>query len=295
VTVRSMTGFGRAHAAAGRWSVDVAIRTVNHRFLDLTVRLREEHAELEPPVRKLVSEKVSRGKTEVAIRTRRLQESVHEVEINESLLVALLERFTDLSGRYPIGGRLEVRDLLTVPEVVRVGTMTESFEPEESAQVLDVVGSALDALLEMRAAEGRLLAADVAERLAFLKDKLSRIAASRREIVERLRVTLQERLAAVFPEVAFDPGRLEQEAAMLADRSDIAEEITRLDSHLAQFSELLVKAREPIGKKLDFLVQEIQREIHTIGSKCRDLSVAREVIDMKTETEKIREQVQNIE
>ena len=189
MTVRSMTGFGRAHASAGRWSVDVAIRTVNHRILDLTVRLREEHAELEPPVRKLVAARVSRGKTEVAIRTRRLQESVHEVEINESLLVSLLERFTELSGRYPIGGRLEVRDLLTVPEVVRVGTMTESFEPEESAQVLEVVTSALEALLEMRSVEGRLLAADVSQRVAFLQEKLSRIAASRHEIVERHDVT----------------------------------------------------------------------------------------------------------
>lgn len=295
MSVKSMTGFGRAHGVAGPWTVDISIRTVNHRFLDLNIRLREDLAELEPLIRRAVSERVARGKTDVSVRLKRLQEPSHEIRINEGLLEALLGRFTQLSGRFPIGGRLEVRDLLTVPEVVRVESASESFEPQDAASVAAVTAAAVSGLVAMREAEGRLLAADLLERLAFLRERLARIALSRREILERLHATLKERLALLFTDVPFDAGRLEQEAALLADRSDISEEVTRLDAHLGQFAGLLESAAEPVGKKLDFLTQEIQREINTLGSKCRDLAVAREVIDMKTETEKIREQVQNLE
>ncbi len=295
MSIRSMTGFGRAHGAAGAWTVDVSIRTVNHRFLDLNIRLREDLAELEPLIRRAVSEKVARGKADVAVRMKRHEEPSHEVRINEGLLETLLGRFAELSRKFPVGGRLEVRDLLTVPEVLSVESTQEGFDPQDSAAVAAIAASAVDALVAMREAEGKLLAADLLERLGFLRERLSRIAASRREILDRLHATLKERLALLFTDVPFDSGRLEQEAALLADRSDVSEEVTRLDAHLGQFAGLLEGAREPVGKKLDFLTQEIQREINTLGSKCRDLSVAREVIDMKTETEKIREQVQNLE
>jgi uncharacterized protein (TIGR00255 family) len=147
----------------------------------------------------------------------------------------------------------------------------------------------------MRASEGSLLAADLRERLDFLRQRLSRISAARNDVRKRLHDALKERLGLLFAETPLDSGRLEQEAVILADRSDISEEVTRLASHLEQFENLLGESAEPVGKKLDFLAQEIQREINTIGSKCRDLFIMREVIDMKTETEKIREQVQNLE
>jgi uncharacterized protein (TIGR00255 family) len=290
-----MTGFGRAHGVAGPWTVDISIRSVNHRFLDLNIRLREDLSELEPVIRRAVSEKIVRGKVDVAVRLKRLQEPSHEVRINEGLLEILLTRFTELSGKFPIGGRLEVRDLLAVPEVVHVESTVESFDSEDAAAVAAVAGSAVEGLVRMRETEGGLLAADLLERLAFLRERLSRIAGARREILDRLHATLKERLALLFTDVPFDAGRLEQEAALLADRSDVSEEVTRLDAHLGQFAGLLTSATEPVGKKLDFLTQEIQREINTLGSKCRDLAVARDVIDMKTETEKIREQVQNLE
>lgn len=295
MSIRSMTGFGRAHGVVGEWSVDVAIRTVNHRFLDLNVRLREEHADLEPAVRRAVSRRILRGKADVTVRLRRLQEAEHEISINESLLEGLLSRFAALSAKFPIGGRLEVRDLLTVPQVVHVESAAETMETEAVEQVAAIAAHAAAEVTRMREAEGRLLATDLLERVGFLRERLGRVAEARRDIVERLHASLRERLAGLFADTPLDSGRLEQEAAMLAERSDVAEEITRLDAHLDQFRDLLARSTEPVGKKLDFLTQEIQREINTIGSKCRDLGVTRDVIDMKSETEKIREQVQNLE
>ena len=290
-----MTGFGRGHGVVGDWSVDVSIRTVNHRFLDLNVRLREELADLEPAIRRAVSRRIFRGKADVAVRLRRLQEPAHEITINEGLLEGLLSRFGALSAKFPIGGRLEVRDLLTVPQVVHVESPAESLETDDVEKIAAIAGHAAAEVTQMREAEGALLAADLQERLAFLRERLSRIAAARQDIVERLHASLRDRLAVLFGETPLDSGRLEQEAVLLAERSDVTEEVTRLEAHLGQFRELLDRAADPVGKKLDFLTQEIQREINTIGAKCRDLSITREVIDFKSETEKVREQVQNLE
>lgn len=290
-----MTGFGRAQGQAGAWNVDIAIRTVNHRFLDLGLRLREDHAELEPAIRRVVSASIHRGKVEVAVRLRRTVEPEHEIKINEALLEKLLSRFSGLAERFSIGGRLEVRDVLTVPEVVRVETGGESLTPEECDEVASTAKRAVAELVRMREAEGALLAADLLERLEFMRQHLGRISSARGDVVLRLHSQLKERLAILFADVPLDSGRLEQEAVILADRSDVTEEVTRLSAHLEQFQGLLKRGGEPVGKKMDFLTQEIQREINTIGSKSRDLSITREIVDMKTETEKIREQVQNLE
>jgi uncharacterized protein (TIGR00255 family) len=147
----------------------------------------------------------------------------------------------------------------------------------------------------MREAEGALVAADLAERILFLEKRLQQLSERRGEIVRRALDTLRERLRVLLSEPGLDPGRLEQEAALAADRSDVAEELQRLEGHLQQFDSLLASAREPVGKKLDFLAQEILRELNTLGSKGRDLQIIREVLEMKSEIEKIREQVQNLE
>jgi uncharacterized protein (TIGR00255 family) len=293
--IRSMTGFGRAHGIAGEWSVDVVLRSVNHRFLDLSVRLRDDHGDLEAAIRKVVGARMQRGKVDVSVRLRRVHEPPREIRIQETLLTSLLERFAELSRRFPVGGRLEVRDLLTVPDLVQVESHAEEIDAPAIEGIAAVAVQAADALAQMREAEARLLVADLAERLGFLREKLARIASLREEIVRRLHDTLKQRLALLFDNVPFDAARLEQEAALLADRSDVSEEVTRIEAHLAQFSDLLARDEGPVGKKLDFLTQEIQREINTLGAKCRDLSITHDVIDMKTETEKVREQVQNLE
>lgn len=296
MTIRSMTGFGRASGPAGpHRTAEVAARSVNARFLDLTIKTRETEAALEPVVRRAFARRLHRGKVEVSLRLKRTAPADAEIAVDEALLEALLSKIADLSRRYPIEGRLSVRDLMTIPQAVVVEAASEVFTDAELAAVEALADAAAAALVEMRSAEGAAIAADLTGRLAVLRQKTGVLAGRREEIARRLAETLRERVRALFPDVAVDPARLEQEAALAADRSDVAEELQRLSGHLEQFEGILRSVDGSVGKKLDFLTQEILRELNTLGSKSRDLASTREVLDMKAETEKIREQVQNVE
>lgn len=291
-----MTGFGRAKGGLGSdWTAEVVARSVNHRFLDVSVRLRETEVALEPVLRRVFSNHLARGKVEVSVRLRRAAPAPTEITIDEALLEALLARFAALADRYPVTGRLEARDLLTIPQIFSVEVSEDGFSPAEIARLEAIAGEAARALVEMREAEGSSIAADLAERVAFLEKRLGQLASRREEIVRRAFETLRERLRALVTEPGLDAGRLEQEAALAADRSDVSEELQRLGGHLQQFGELLQGSGGPVGKRLEFLAQEILRELNTLGAKGRDLQVIREVLEMKSETEKIREQVQNLE
>jgi len=294
--MKSMTGFGKARGSAGDgWTGEIVVRSVNHRFLDLTFKVRETEAALEPVLRRVLARRLARGKVEVTLRVRRVDAAGQQIAIDEALLEALLSRLAALSEKYPISGRLEARDLLALPQVLSVGTSSDDFSPGEVSAVEALAEEAVGALVAMREAEGRVIAAELLDRIAFLKSKLSGLAARRDEITKKVHETLRERVADLFPGTSFDPARLEQEAALAADRSDVAEELSRLAGHLDQFAELVTSASEPAGKKLDFLSQEVLRELNTLGSKARDLQLIRDVLDMKSEIEKVREQVQNVE
>jgi len=291
-----MTGFGRAKGNVGEdWAAEVVARSVNHRFLDLNIKLREQEIDLEPVLRRVFSRHVARGKVEVSLRLRRATPAPTVISIDEGLLEALLARFAALSERYPVSGKLEARDLLTIPQIFAVESSVDGFTEGDIAALEEIAGEAARALVAMREAEGQLVAADLAERIGFLEKRLAELAGRRGEIVRRNLDNLRERLKSLVSEAGLDPGRLEQEAALAVDRSDVAEELQRLEGHLSQFGSLLTSSREPVGKKLDFLAQEILRELNTLGSKGRDLQMVREVLEMKSEIEKIREQVQNLE
>jgi uncharacterized protein (TIGR00255 family) len=291
-----MTGFGRASGPVGRdRSAEIAARAVNGRFLDLTVKTRESEAGLEAAVRRAFSKRLQRGKVEVSLRLKRAGGTDVAVSVDEALLEALLARLSVLSGRYPIEGKLSVRDLFTIPQVVVVENGATEFDADETAAVEALADQAASALVAMRAAEGAAIAADLAPRLGILRRKAQGLASRREEIARNLAATLRERVKALFADISLDPTRLEQEAALAADRADVAEELQRLQGHLDQFEGILTDGDGSVGKKLDFLTQEILRELNTLGSKSRDLVSTREILDMKAETEKIREQVQNIE
>jgi uncharacterized protein (TIGR00255 family) len=291
-----MTGFGRAKGNVGDdWTVEIVARSVNHRFLDLNFKLRENEVDLEPGLRRVFARHIARGKVEVSVRLRRATPAPTVIGIDEGLLEALLARFALLSEKYPVSGRLEARDLLTIPQIFSVESTVDGFTERDLSSLQEVAEEAVRALVAMREAEGALVAADLAERIGFLEKRLGELALRRDEIVRRNLDTLRERLRSLVSEAGLDPGRLEQEAALAADRSDVAEELQRLEGHLAQFGSLLTSSRAPVGKKLDFLAQEILRELNTLGSKGRDLQTIREVLEMKSEIEKIREQVQNLE
>ena len=296
MTLRSMTGFGRARGPVGRdWAGEIVARSVNGRFLDLTVKTKESEISLEPHVRRVFSGELHRGKVDVAVRLRRTTPATAEVRVDEGLLEALLARLSALAEKYPIDQRLTARDILAVPQVVTVESAEDAFGPEEVAAVEALARDAAGALVAMREAEGSAIVADLQPRIDFLRGKASLLEGRRADIARQLAATIQERVRSLFADVSLDPGRLEQEAALAADRADVAEELQRLRGHLDQFGGLIAKPPEAVGKRLDFLAQEILRELNTLGSKSRDLASTREVLEMKAEIEKIREQVQNIE
>lgn len=293
--IRSMTGFGRAQGPAGAGATaEISARSVNHRSLDLTVKLRDSDAALEPVVRRAFAGRVSRGKVEVSVRLRRDDAAAPRIQVDADLLGAAVAALQDAAAKLGIEGRLSARDLLAIPGAFSFEGETAELGPEEAAAVEAVAGESADALRAMREAEGRKIADDLAGRLNFLEARRAVLATRRDEIVTRLLSNLRDRLKALAADVPLDSGRLEQEAAIAVDKADVAEELQRLGGHLTQFRELL-EASDPVGKKLEFLTQEILRELNTLGSKAKDLQLVRDVLDMKSETEKIREQVQNVE
>jgi uncharacterized protein (TIGR00255 family) len=290
-----MTGFGRASGPVGtRLAGEISARSVNSRFLDLTIKTRESELELEPLLRKVFGRHLTRGKVEVHLRLKRVAASHPVVHVDEGLLEALLAKLAALSAKFPIESRLAARDLFAIPEVVTVEAAAESFSADETRAVEALADEAARALVAMREAEGGAIRSDLAPRIAFLREKAALVEARREEIARQLAATLIERVHALFPDTEIDPARLAQEAALAADRADVSEELQRLRGHLDQFDGLLAKSAAA-GKTLDFLAQEILRELNTLGSKSRDLPSTREVLAMKAETERIREQVQNVE
>jgi len=295
MSLRSMTGFGRASGPVGEGSAEVWVRSVNHRALDLTIRTKETEASLEPVLRRVFTRRLSRGKVDVTFRWKRTGTAGFEVVINENLLEAVLARFAVLSARYPMAARLEGRDLFLIPQLFSIESTTAEFSPEEIAAVEALADRAASDLVAMRDREGAGLATEILGRVERLQARAAHLSARRDEITRALLATLRERIQALLSEAPLDPGRLEQEAALAADRGDVTEELQRLEGHLAQFASLVRDSSEPIGKKLEFLSQEILRELNTLGSKARDLALVREVVEMKSETEKIREQIGNVE
>jgi uncharacterized protein (TIGR00255 family) len=291
-----MTGFGQARGPAGpNRAAEIVVRSVNSRYLDLTVKTRENEIPLEPPLRRVFSRHLHRGKVEVALRLKRLSAGSQEVSIDEALLEALLSGLRALSDRYPIEAKLSMRDILAIPQLLTIESATEAFSAEEIGALEKLADEAAKALVAMRESEGAGIAAEISPRIATLRAKASGLEARRDEIARSLAATLRERVRVLFPDVSLDPGRLEQEIALAADRADVAEELQRLRGHLDQFDALLASPPEAVGKTLDFLTQEILRELNTLASKSRDLASTREILDMKAEIEKIREQVQNVD
>jgi uncharacterized protein (TIGR00255 family) len=290
-----MTGFGRAAGRVGGAEAEIWARSVNHRSFDLTVRVKETEATLEPVLRRVFSRRLGRGKVDVTFRLKRAGTAGYEVSLNEELLRSVLARFASVSEKLSLAGQLHARDLLAIPQIFSVDNAVAEFSTEEISAVEALAEDAATALVAMREQEGQGIARDIGTRLILLRAKSAELSARRDEIRRTLHANLRQRIAELWADVPIDPARVEQEAALAADRSDVAEELQRLEGHLDQFSGLISSAGEPVGKKLEFLSQEILRELNTLGSKARDLRLVRDVLDMKSETEKIREQIGNVE
>ncbi len=291
--VLSMTGYGRAQQMLGGREITVELRSVNARYFEYSSRLPRTCAFLEDPLKRLTAEKVHRGKVELALTIQNVTASDAVVQADYALAESYRRALAALAQR------LDVKDDVTVMALARFpDVLTQTAAPADPdalwADVSAVAGQALEAFVGMRAAEGAKLKADVESRLAVVEDLVGQIeqgsAGRVQAYTERLYARLQELLA----DRSIDEARILTEAALFADKTAIDEETVRLHSHVAQFREIL-QLEEPIGRKLDFLTQELNREANTIGSKCQDAALTRLVVTLKSEIEKIREQIQNIE
>lgn len=291
--MKSMTGFGRAAATLPDGTeATVVVRGVNHRFLDVSIKLRDEYASAEPTIRKAVGAVATRGHIDVLIRTTRPAGRTASFDIETAARYATLWKEDSLKRGLPTD--LSARDLLSLPGVVRTDEGPADSDSTFEESLLALVRKALQEFDETRAREGSSLSLTFEEILRKIEKSVTLLDAARAGVSERIIVTLRERIAKLAAGVALDESRLVQEVAMLADRADITEEIDRLKTHLAEVRRL-VAAAGPVGRRLDHLVQELHREVNTSGSKVRETAATRIVLDLKADLETFKEQVQNVE
>lgn len=294
MAIRSMTGFGQAEVGDGRWRVAVGVRSVNHRFLDVAVRLPDERRSLEPGLRALVSEVTTRGRVELRLEIESLSEAAYQLEIDRDGLAAVARSTEELVRAGLVQGGLTAGDLLRAGELLRLRRAEPEWSDAEQALVDEAARAALAELVAGRAAEGERLEGSLAAQLTGLEVQVERLTARREEARDELAAGLRRRLHELLGDTQIPEERLAFEAALLVERSDVQEELDRLRAHLHHCRELL-EAGAGVGRRLDFLAQEVQRELNTLGAKCRDLAMIEAVVEAKLLCERFREQVQNVE
>lgn len=291
--IQSMTGFGRGEATAGGRQITVEIKSINHRYCEIQVKLPKKYNPLEDKLRQYLTGALSRGKIDLFIKMEDREGSSQEMRIDKGLALKYHNEIRDLAATLSIPMNLGVAELIALPGIMAIEDATE--EMEEVWQILQApLDGALNHLIEMRQAEGARIASDFFQRLSYLEELRSQLLTFAPAVVENYRQRLTTRISELLGQQPLDENRLIQEIAMFADRASVDEELVRLDSHFRQFRELL-DSGQPVGRKLDFLCQEMNREINTVGSKANDLAMTKIVVEVKSELEKLREQVQNIE
>ena len=288
-----MTGFGRAEEIAGGRDVTVEVRSVNHRFFDLSFRLPRGYGFLEEKLRDALKGRVARGKVDVSVDIEVLDDVSARVEVNRSLAGGYIAALRELQRQYGLKDDVTASSVARLPDVLLVRRAPENEEGVWGL-VRPVLEKALEPFFAMRGAEGGRMRDDVLSRAGTILGLVEQIEERSPQTVEEYRRKLKERIADMLGGADADEQRILTEAAVFADKISVTEETVRLRSHLSQFSELL-GAGGAIGRRLDFLVQEMNREANTIGSKCADAQIAHRVVDMNAEIENIREQIQNIE
>lgn len=292
--IRSMTGYGRATGTFDGMDITLEIKSVNHRYFEFSSRVPRNYGFLDEKLKSFFQGKIARGKVEcyLQIDTAGQQETV--VKLNRSLAQGYINAYNELSEAFGIENDIKVSDMARVGDIFSVSKESED-EEQICSDALSVAEQALERFMDMRTAEGEKLRDDISSRLDFILEKVSFIEQRSPQTVREYNDKLLARMREVLADVHVDEQRLLTEAAIYADKIAVAEETVRLRSHIDQFRKFFDENGGAIGRKMDFLVQEINREINTIGSKAQDIEIARCVVDVKAEIEKIREQVQNIE
>lgn len=290
--LRSMTGFGRGENITDEYSIQIQIKSVNHRYSDISVRLPRSYGFLEDKIRRAAAEEISRGKAEISVSIDRRDGGDKAVTLNRSLAAEYVEALRGLS-EFGIADDLTMSAMLRLPDIFDV-EYREIEEDKLWEQVRAALECALTDFNTMRSDEGQRLGENLRQHLDDLLEKVECVEERSPQCVEEYRAKLTRKLNEILADKSVDEARIVTEAAIFADKTAVDEETVRLRSHICAFKEAMT-AEEPIGKKLDFIVQEMNRESNTIGSKCSDAKSAAYVVEMKSVIEKIREQIQNIE
>lgn len=288
-----MTGYGRGETSSNGTKIVVELNSVNRKQSDVTVTLPRELAELEPRVRDIINAQISRGRLNVVVARHNATGLTAKLALDTALAKTYYQAMLDLKKELSASGEISIETVLRAPGVLKM--QEEEVDIEVTWPVLEsALRSALADLIKMRVNEGKHLAKDLIGRLKLVRESLRSIHLLHPEVVRKFRVSLHDRIQKAGLELPIEDERLVKEVIFFADRSDISEELTRLESHLAQFAHALRKD-EPVGRTLDFITQEINREFNTLGAKANDAEISQYVVICKAEMERIREQIQNIE
>ncbi len=293
--VKSMTGFGRSEYCDGKRNIIVEIKSVNHRYNDISIRMPKKYAFAEEKIKNLVKDTVKRGKVDVSVIVENITENDSNVQLNTMIAEQYYENLKILGEKFNLKDDIALSLIASLPDVLKLKPDVD--DEEAIIKMMQIpVSDAVEKLDRMRSDEGRKLAEDIVLRGNIILDYVKRIEKRAPGVVSEYREKLHERINDLIGDnMVIDEERLAMETAIFADKCSITEELVRLNSHIIQLKSNVEKNYEPSGRKLDFLVQELNREVNTIGSKANDLEITKMVVDLKSEIEKIREQIQNIE
>ena len=290
--IRSMTGFGRAKKEINERIYTVEIKAVNHKYTDISIKAPRFFSHLEDKIRKKISTVISRGKIDIYINFENYSDKGINIKFNRELAKTYINELNILASETGIDNKINSLDILRLPEILKIDEDNETETIEQ--ELMSTIDEALNKFIEMKEIEGEKLAEDMEKRVLEISNKIKEISEFSSRLVEEYVVKLETRIKELLKTDIVDETRLAQEIVIYSDKCSIEEELTRLNSHIIQFQKL-IRSESPIGKKIDFLIQEMNRETNTIGSKANCLDITNRVILIKTEIENIREQVQNIE
>lgn len=291
--VRSMTGYGKGSLNIEEREYQVEIKSVNHRYLDISIKMPKTLSYLEEEIKKEISEKIKRGKIDVFITFENNSQEGRNIKINKELAKIYINQLKELAQEENISSNIEVIDIAKFPDILTI--KVDEKDEKIKNEIKQVTKEATSKIIEMKSIEGQKIEQDLLARIEKIENKIEEISKKSTGLIEEYVVKLEKRIKEILKTEEVDKTRLAQEVVIYADKCSIEEEITRLKSHIYQFKNLIADNNETIGKKLDFIIQEMNRETNTIGSKANNLAITNGVIDIKTELEDIREQIQNIE
>ena len=290
--IKSMTGYGKSSLSINSREYQVEIKTVNHKYIDVNIKMPRIISYLEEDVRKLVVSRIKRGKVDIQISFENYSKDGNDVKINTELAQIYIQSLRELAEAENLSSNIEVTEITKLPDVLTIKSNLDEDETKE--ELLQVANEAIDKLIQMRKVEGEKISKDILDKIARIEQKNEEIFSLSTGLIEEYVVKLEARVKELLKTEELDKSRLMQEVVIYADKCSVEEEVTRLRSHIYQLR-YLINSEEPIGKKMDFLIQEMNRETNTIGSKANNLEITNTVVDIKTILEDIREQIQNIE